>query len=114
MPKFCRYCKAMGHTRESCSERPTENRSCFTCGVKGHLSVNCTRAPPKDADTSKRPRRVAPKSAITIRNIARPRAPSIITQGPREATPPFEDIDFRELPSTQTPRQYYRGRQQPW
>ncbi|KAG1138338.1 hypothetical protein G6F37_010607 [Rhizopus arrhizus] len=76
MPKHCRYCKAMGHTRETCSERPSEIRTCFTCGVKGHLRVNCTRASPSEPEPSKRSRRIAPESAITTRSILKPRLPS--------------------------------------
>ncbi|KAG0867260.1 hypothetical protein G6F15_012447 [Rhizopus arrhizus] len=76
MPKHCRYCKAMGHTRETCSERPSEVRTCFTCGIKGHLRVNCTRAPPTEPESSKRSRRIAPDSSITTRSILTPRLTS--------------------------------------
>lgn len=77
MPKHCRYCKAMGHTRDFCPERPTETRTCFTCGVRGHLSVNCKRAPPTEPEASKRSRHIEPTSPITTRVMATPRNPNI-------------------------------------
>ncbi|KAI9243386.1 hypothetical protein BY458DRAFT_561226 [Sporodiniella umbellata] len=63
MPKHCRHCKKSGHIREKCPERSSETRTCYTCGVKGRLSVNCKRALPTDTEFHKRACKVAPASS---------------------------------------------------
>ena len=43
MGTHCRFCKALGHRKESCPNRPSETRQCFTCGQKGHIAIHCPR-----------------------------------------------------------------------
>lgn len=43
MGKYCRFCKELGHRKDSCTKRPVDNRHCFTCGKKGHISLRCPR-----------------------------------------------------------------------
>ncbi|KAG1370546.1 hypothetical protein G6F61_011945 [Rhizopus arrhizus] len=83
----------MGHTRETCSERPSEIRTCFTCGVKGHLRVNCTRASPTEPEPSKRSRCIASESAITTRSILKPldKTSANTTDTSLEVTDPDEE-----------------------
>ncbi|EIE78899.1 hypothetical protein G6F45_012186 [Rhizopus arrhizus] len=119
MPVHCRYCKQMGHNRDSCPERPKENRTCYTCGIKGHLNIQCLRAPPSEPEAAKRSRHIEPASSITTRAIATPRvnktqkhlsqSTTTITTVPvttndtpveetqPEDTPEFEDIDIHQL-----------------
>ncbi|KAG0760070.1 hypothetical protein G6F22_019217 [Rhizopus arrhizus] len=109
----------MGHNRDSCPERPKENRTCYTCGIKGHLSIQCSRAPPSEPEAAKRSRHIEPASNITTRAIATPRVNKtqkhlsqitttittvpVTTNGtPVEETQPedapeFEDIDIHQL-----------------
>ncbi|KAG1142121.1 hypothetical protein G6F37_009734 [Rhizopus arrhizus] len=101
MPKHCRYCKAMGHTRDSCPERPRENRTCFTCGVRGHLSIDCTRAPPSELAHSKRSRQVAPESRISSRNIVTPT--SILQRETTSIAAPIDQPTPSSTPSTAIP-----------
>ncbi|OAD72136.1 hypothetical protein PHYBLDRAFT_71277 [Phycomyces blakesleeanus NRRL 1555(-)] len=54
----CNYCKVMGHAIENCPDRPKDSRCCFTRDQTGHLQHACPRAPPTDASSSKRPRKV--------------------------------------------------------
>ncbi|OAD67623.1 hypothetical protein PHYBLDRAFT_173955 [Phycomyces blakesleeanus NRRL 1555(-)] len=54
----CNYCKVMGHAIENCPDRPKDSRCCFTCDQTSHLQHACPRAPPTDASSSKRPRKV--------------------------------------------------------
>ncbi|EIE76088.1 hypothetical protein RO3G_00792 [Rhizopus delemar RA 99-880] len=119
MPVHCRYCKQMGHNRDSCPERPKENRTCYTCGIKGHLSIQCSRASPSEHEAAKRSRHIELTSTITTRAIATPRvnkaqkhlsqSPTTITTVPvtvndvpveetqLEDTPEFEDIHIHQL-----------------
>ncbi|KAG0733228.1 hypothetical protein G6F57_015632 [Rhizopus arrhizus] len=109
----------MGHNRDSCPERPKENRTCYTCGIKGHLSIQCSRAPPSEPEAAKRSRHIEPTSNIITRAIATPRVnktqkhlsqitttvttvPIITNETPVEETQPedapeFEDIDIHQL-----------------
>ncbi|KAG1035325.1 hypothetical protein G6F43_013249 [Rhizopus delemar] len=74
MPEHCRYCKHMGHTKESCDKRPVDPRTCFICNKKGHISYHCDRALDRDRDlpSHKRARQQAPASSVTSRRIATP------------------------------------------
>ncbi|KAG0752845.1 hypothetical protein G6F35_010441 [Rhizopus arrhizus] len=74
MPDHCRYCKHMGHTKESCDKRPVDPRTCFICNKNGHISYHCDRALDRDRDLSshKRARQQAPASSVTSRRIATP------------------------------------------
>ncbi|KAG1140092.1 hypothetical protein G6F37_012199 [Rhizopus arrhizus] len=74
MPDHCRYCKHMGHTKESCDKRPVDPRTCFICNKKGHISYHCDRALDRDRDlpSHKRARQQAPASSVTSRRIATP------------------------------------------
>lgn len=43
MGKYCRFCKELGHRKDTCSKRPVDKRQCFTCGKKGHFALRCPR-----------------------------------------------------------------------
>ncbi|KAG0927595.1 hypothetical protein G6F32_012840 [Rhizopus arrhizus] len=74
MSDHCRYCKHMGHTKESCDKRPVDPRTCFICNKNGHISYHCDHALDRDRDLSshKRARQQAPASSVTSRRIATP------------------------------------------
>lgn len=80
MPKHCRCCKAMGHMRDSCSERPLENQTYNICDVRGYFSVQCTHTTHTELEASKRPQHTEPTSILTVRAIPVPR-----TAKPRHA-----------------------------
>ncbi|OAD67877.1 CCHC-type zinc finger transcription factor [Phycomyces blakesleeanus NRRL 1555(-)] len=69
MGLHCKYFKAMEHDIENCPERPKDSRRCFTCYQTGHLQHACPRAPPVDAISSKKPRK------IPVKPVSHPQPP---------------------------------------
>ncbi|KAG1472682.1 hypothetical protein G6F56_001394 [Rhizopus delemar] len=70
MPDFCRYCKALGHSKNSCDKRPADSRTCYVCHQKDHISYQYTRTQNREPQLHKRPRNCEPTSIITSHRIA--------------------------------------------
>ena len=39
----CDYCEESGHAKANCYTKRRQLRSCFSCGLEGHISRNCPR-----------------------------------------------------------------------
>jgi hypothetical protein len=73
-PIHCRYCKEMDHSKDNCSNRPQDTRSCYTCGATGHIAIHCPREAPNDAERNQRRRIASPPDPRSNRAIAHPKA----------------------------------------